>query len=462
MDDREWEIVDAKTGYRVTLPKLPGGAGLVRAVKAAVAPPVVRWTSDIAFEGEATGDGRYMMPRAITWRDLPIPLMAMTETGHGGHQGAFLAGKIERIHRDRRFDMNGDPLPDGVVAIRAEGVFDMEGDNGAEVARLVGDEFVRGVSIDPGMVEAMIRDPETGETWTPREAPDEIIDRAIFGEMQTAYARYEIAGATVCPTPAFANARIAIIASGAEPSLLAWFRIVPEAVTAGAAGLAPLKPPRDWFETPEADGPRPLTVSNDGRVTGHIAVWDSCHTGKQGVCFQPPSSPSGYAYFNLGEVLCADGSRVACGQITLDTDHAPLSATGRGAKAHYEHTGAVGADVRAVDGRFGIWVAGAVRPGVTEEQARALMAAKPSGDWRSMTPGGPLELIGILAVNVPGFPVPRPEVRLVASAEQPGGETVALVAAGFGVETDGFDRRLRVLAARAEGGIDGLAELAGV
>lgn len=428
------------------------------ALAAAVAPPQVRWVSDIAFEGVATGDGRYILPGAVSWRDLPIPLMAMTETGAGGHEGAYLAGKITAIRRDKRRNMDGDPLPSGVAAIRAEGTFDMAGENGAEVARLVDDEFVRGVSIDPGMVEMLIRDPDTGETWTPRDAPPEVIERAMFGEMQTAYSVYEIAAATVCPTPAFADSRIAVVASVQFGSarFVGRLRILRDVVTASAAGLAPVKPPKPWFEKREANGPTPLTVTDKGQVYGHIATWDSCHTGRQGVCFQPPASPSGYAYFNLGEVECDDGSRVACGQITMGTDHASLSLGGEASKRHYDHTGTAVADVRASDGSYGIWVAGAVRPGITAEQAREFTAAKPSGDWRQMRPGGPLELVAILQVNSPGYPVPRPEARLVASAAEPNGEPVALIAAGVPAD----DRRLALLAARAEGGLDALSALA--
>src|SRR5205085_943051 len=51
-----------------------------------------------------------------------------------------------------------------------------------------------------------------------------------------------------------------------------------------------------------------------------------------------------------------------------------------------------------------------------------LRASAPSGDWRRI--GGNLELVGLLAVNVPGFPVPRPQVLTAA-----GGQQLALVAA---------------------------------
>ena len=45
----------------------------------------IRWMSDIAFEGTATDDGRYILPGALDWRELPLTLMALTtnETSSG-------------------------------------------------------------------------------------------------------------------------------------------------------------------------------------------------------------------------------------------------------------------------------------------------------------------------------------------------------------------------------------------
>jgi hypothetical protein len=41
--------------------------------------------------------------------------------------------------------------------------------------------------------------------------------------------------------------------------------------TSLTAAVAPLKPPREWFEMPEASEPTPLTFTADGRVYGHLA-----------------------------------------------------------------------------------------------------------------------------------------------------------------------------------------------
>lgn len=196
-----------------------------------------------------------------------------------------------------------------------------------------------------------------------------------------------------------------------------------EAVTAAI----PVAPPDEWFQDPNLDGPTPITITDDGRIFGHAANWGTCHIGYPrgpGRCVPPPRSRTGYSKFHLGGVQTASGQLLPIGNITLDTGHAPLMRGGRTvdartAAAHYDDTGTVVADVRAGEDEHGIWFAGALRPDVTASVVRKLLGAKISGDWR----GG--ELVGMLGVNVPGFPVPRAD-GILADA---GDDTLALVAA---------------------------------
>lgn len=188
------------------------------------------------------------------------------------------------------------------------------------------------------------------------------------------------------------------------------------------ASGGPALPPMDWFANPGLQEPTDITVTEDGQVFGHVATWGTCHVGFPGSCVTPPSSPSGYAYYCSG-VVATDGGDVRVGQITIDTGHAGMQDSARQALAHYDNTGSAVVDVMAGEDEIGIWIAGAVRPGTTDEQIRTLRAAKLSGDWREI--GGSLEMVGVLAVNVPGFPIPKPS--LAASA----GHQTALVAAGI-------------------------------
>jgi hypothetical protein len=81
--------------------------------------------------------------------------------------------------------------------------------------------------------------------------------------------------------------------------------------------------------------------------------------------------------------------------------------------------------VAAGEDEHGIWISGAVRASATPEQIAALRGSALSGDWRTIR--GHLELVAALAVNVPGFPIPR--IGLAAS----GGKQSALVAAGIAI-----------------------------
>jgi hypothetical protein len=184
-----------------------------------------------------------------------------------------------------------------------------------------------------------------------------------------------------------------------------------------AAGA--VRPPAGWFADPQLDGPTPLTVDEDGRIRGHAAVFGTCHISFPQQCVTAPRSRSGYAYFATGAVLTDDGE-VPVGSITMDTGHAPTSMARQAAAQHYDHTGAVVADVAVGEDAHGIWVAGALRSDVDEHTAARLRASALSGDWRRVSGG--LELVALLAVNVPGFPVPRARVA--------SGEPQALVAAG--------------------------------
>jgi hypothetical protein len=190
-------------------------------------------------------------------------------------------------------------------------------------------------------------------------------------------------------------------------------------LVASAVTDAPLS--SAWFSDPSLNGPTPLTVTDDGRVFGHLATWGVCHIGIPGTCVEAPQSQSEYAYFRTGAVQTEIGL-IPVGQITMDTGHAPLSAGAKVAASHYDHSGSAVADVACGDDEYGIWVAGALRDSVPAEKVAALRAGALSGDWRTIR--GALELVAALLVNVPGFPIPR--VGLAAS----GGMQTSLVAAG--------------------------------
>jgi hypothetical protein len=192
------------------------------------------------------------------------------------------------------------------------------------------------------------------------------------------------------------------------------------------------KAPAAWFTDPGLDRVTHLTVTEEGRVFGHLAEWDVCHIGYDGVCVVAPHSESDYAYFASKSVLLDDGTSARTGVISLGGGHAGRGGV-RATTDHYDSTSTAVADVCVGEDEHGIWCAGWVRPGVTDEQVVALRASDVSGDWREV--GGGLELVAALAVNVAGLPV-------VSVSD---GIQVALVAAGV-VQSNEDRDQVQVLA----------------
>lgn len=443
----------------------------------------VYWEGVIGIEGELTGDGRFIESNALFWDDLPIPLRHAPED-HGQHDGAVVVGRILTIERrkDGNLWATGDLDSGSDVGREAarqvgEGLtrgVSMDLDNVAfevRVAKEVIEDFEATIEGEIGEETS-----EDGRVIVFKGSPDDEI-------MAMTSAR--VRAATIVSIPAFAGANIDLTEGladlSAEATSLALIAReageVPEGATCSVEGCPndptmevvdeadpdegrvlycaehaeevveesreeddsrddddfsaptlvaaafPVAPPAAWFEDPGFTEPTPLRITEDGRIYGHLAIWGTCHTAYSGQCVEPPHSPSSYAYFRRGSVLTAEGTEVATGAITLDTLHAGQGLSAARTMAHYEHTGRGAADVAAGEDSFGIWVAGSVRPGLSDKQLRALRASPLSGDWRRIS--GSLELVAALSVNVPGFPIPRPQ-GLVAS-----GSMQSLVASGM-------------------------------
>jgi len=302
----------------------------------------------------------------------------------------------------------------------ATGVFDM-GEYGQEAERLVRNGFIRGVSADLDQFEANEERPDLSEEDSGKIGADKLV---------ITHAR--VMAVTLVPKPAFQECQIYLVEDEKQEDI-----VIPDgvyvddmdAVEASAlvacgvvAGAIPVTPPREWFNDPKLQKATPLTVDDEGRVFGHIAAW---HVDHIGLSFgtKPPRSRSKYAYFHTGVVRTENGTDVPVGQLTLAGGHASLEASAAEAVRHYDDTASAIADVHAGEDAYGIWVAGALRPGTTPEQVRALRASAPSGDWRPIK--GQLELVAVCQVNVPGFPIARARVA--------SGAVMALVAAGANV-----------------------------
>lgn len=402
--------------------------------------PDGRWEGVIAREGEMTGDGRLIEDGALRWDGLPIPLrVAFKDVG--GHDGAEVCGRIETVERREGGD------------IYATGTFDLGSAVGTEAFRQVSEQMSNGVSIDTDdvtfriMAKADMPEADVADSGDEADPEGRVKVAAMSSSDElTVIESARLRAATLVAVPAFATARV--YAAGQAPSTSETSERDENgdseekmARSAGAdplsrdsliAAAIPTAPPEAWFKDPQLTGPTALVVEDDGRVYGHIAAWGTCHIGQIGKCVEPPTSPSNYAYFRTGALRTAEGTSVAVGHLTMGTGHAGPRDSANAAAEHYDNTGTVFADVAAGEDAYGIWVAGSLRPGITAEQVRVARSAPISGDWRTIR--GSLELVGALAVNVPGFPVPRPQ-GLLAS-----GEVKSLQASGVVAHDDSAAR----------------------
>ena len=245
------------------------------------------WSAVLARLGTPTGDGRILTEGGITSRDLPLPL-AWQRVSDEGHMQSITVGRIEQI-----------AFGNGMVTARGSML----------------SEFTEYFQV----IEQM----EAGVTGPSVDLDD--IEYVMDDQERIVITRGRISGATLVSIPAFAETSITLDPLPAEPLYVPdW--VEEDNYPAYAAGLAafasitstpstaPL-PPAEWFGRPEGmEGLTPLTVTEEGRVFGHIAPWGECHVGLPG-CVTAPPSPSGYAYFLTGEQRLADGLTAAVGTL---------------------------------------------------------------------------------------------------------------------------------------------------
>lgn len=468
---------------------------------------VVAAARPVAFSGIATIEGqvsddnavapRVILPDALSWPEMPVSFMAQTVTAEH-HDGAEVAGRVDEFARRKR---RTGRMRDIYTAGELTTPFGVD-----EIAPMIGDKTMRYVSVDLGASVWSLVDRNTFELVSQEDFD---LEKAMNGGYALGCTDGKIKALTLVATQAIEGAMVALTASadsygigiddlGPEALLAAAVtgeyrpdhdvRVLiaaPELQTTNGALVAAARtwaPARAWFEVPEPPGKMPLTVQQDGQVYGHLATWDSCHASFLPSCVPPPRSPSNYGRFHTSYIDTEDGGEVNVGKLMFSGDggHADRGLNPVKASQYYDRTGMVAAVLRAVDGRFGIWVCGSLNPDLSEEQReemrRQLRMFPPSGDWRPYPDG--YDLLCGLAVSIPGFGIPNDGVVLatiVASGDANGDDVVdtrdaiiassgwfppdraALDALGIVDEEAEAEREMFVLAARAAGGLDAMA-----
>lgn len=357
------------------------------------------WKAVICVEGTPTGEDprRIFAPGSLVWAAPPLALK-WQKVEADGHDGAVIVGRIDSILRDGAY-------------IRAQGVMDDDGVDGAEALRLAGLLMLRGVSI-----KADDTTDDDIEYVYPMPAvdmmPEMMPEAGVEGDMPgMEMPGMEMMMAEDPEAVIIHHARIRSATLLAEPAFVeAYIELGEPVVTAAAYTVTiPEVWPEWWFDEP-ADTPPigALHITPEGRVYGYLGPDRVAHRAFR-ASGQKVTIPRGvdYSEFQNKPCLVAGGDgqiyRINAGNITFDCGH-PSPFDGRRADPswamqHYDNTCSIAARVRVGENRYGTWVAGGLLHGITADAFERMMACALSGDWQ----GGRLN--AALLVPVEGFPV---------------------------------------------------------
>jgi 2'-5' RNA ligase len=147
------------------------------------------WEGVLVVEGTESGDRRMIAEGALTWRDLPLTLMAQFQTPEtGGHALSVPAGSIWEIER-----------VDATLVGR--GFFD-SGEDGDKLRRMMEEGTMKGVSVDIDMVSS----DDDGEMMV-------LLEGRIMGATATAFPAFQEAVLELVEVSA--DQASALVASGA-------------------------------------------------------------------------------------------------------------------------------------------------------------------------------------------------------------------------------------------------------
>jgi hypothetical protein len=394
--------------------------------------PLDRRTGDVGLLGR-------MMGSQDEYRVTAHPWLSYQRSASSEHSGKVAVGRLEVIWvADAELD--GKQVPH----LWAGGSFDVDDPDVPEVVRKIGAGYAGTVSADLDDAQAEFRWVDD-EGQAVDEPSEEDIDRLMAGEdigaRPVEYVHtWRLAGATFVQDPAYHTGWIRVtdtppaeLAGDAAVWSLDMNSIGPLVASAGPpvdtklavtatpgtmawceqlAATATSEPDPDLFTDPQLSGPTKGTVNSRGRVFGHVARWDSLHVVWD---VPPPPCPYGGTYprFHRHPVTLANGTTILTGPLSSGghaDDHPDVSLAA--AQAHYDDPNHVLADVVAGEDQFGIWVSGALRPGVSPLQVQFAHRYSFSGDWRDKY------LIAACSCMTPAYHLAHDDtvVAMVASA----------------------------------------------
>lgn len=384
----------------------------------------------IAVEGAPSGDGRMLEKGSVEWDDAVLPVPLIWDRMEGDHSG-MTVGAIAEVWRDgtdiwgRGWLSASEDEETQKAVVRVKELFE-EGAVGVSVALDHVDVELRvkksaitgeggpDLPEDPNDLET----DENGYATLGRMMADDALEVTTRGRLRhvatvdtaalTGEAASKVKLRLVKPDE---DEVIAVAASGSLR--IVEFEADIEAFQDPGFGV-PGQDERLLFDPHNSRWSTPPTVLDDGRVFGHIAPWGICVRGRPDRCITPPNAD--LDGFMRGRAPLAGGKRT--GTIVVGGEHCPVQVGAAAATAHYDKTGRAVADVVVGNDAYGIWFAGRLRPGATDEDIYAFKSSDVSGHWE-VGKNGQMTLCGLPAVNVGGFPkgyMTADEVALAASA----------------------------------------------
>lgn len=349
------------------------------------------WRGVIAGLDRETGDGRYLAtpPGGVRTREYPLSL---TEN-HVGDGPAPVIGSVDRVW-----------VEDGMLY--GEGKTDLGGAPGANFARQLKGGFINTVSIHPDLVTAEQQILDDAGSIVPMDKAEEAIvandyDLPAGWSVRVVFTDWRLAGLAVVPIPAYTEARIEGVYGyvASEPSET-------DAIVATVGGqiFNVMN-----FKNPKLTGPTPLTINEDGRIFGHVALWKSCYQYGEGAnafstCTNPPHSATSYSRFHLHRANLGGGESIACGVLTYGSGHVAKGGL-KASQENYADVATQAAKVIAGEDEFGIWISGEVLDSA-RDTAHDILDSPLSAHWEPDADAAHnLEMIAAHVVNVPGFAV---------------------------------------------------------
>lgn len=351
------------------------------------APITVAWEGVLCVEGIPTAERprRQFASGSLQWGDLPIPLGWERVRSHGGATSEVVnVGQIQAIERRGEY-------------IWGSGIIELDSEYGAQVAARIASGGLGWVSIitdddeqkDVEIVYAAGCPTESEELTEENFSKCFMPERVIFHSGR-------VRAADLVDIPAFVAAKIST-------------DLAPHALVAAAATITiPDAPPIEWFQEPLGfPTVGAIELTDEGRFYGYLAPAGVAHRGFQDRKVTVPMGNVDYAtWMNRVTLASTEESvvRIVTGAITMGCGHASLAINTAAAAEHYDNSCSLVATACIGENKHGVWIAGALLPGVSADQITRILACQLSGDWRPhRTKRGKREFCGALLVPVPGF-----------------------------------------------------------